>query len=157
MIETSSCASTLESSLSDAAAVTMAVRSSPARVIADRNPSAIDSTETTTTTTPTMPIIATTDAVNRCGMLRRLTVTIASVCETALNIRSLSRPSRQRFGDPQTACLPRGHRSSDKSETDDQARPDNDVAGTKVECGKQASCGVTATDNHPCRRESRPA
>src|SRR5262249_43308655 len=157
IIDTSSCASTLESSLSDAADVTIAVRSSPVPVIAARKPSAMERTETNTTITPTIPMIAITEAVNRCGILRRLTATTAHVCDAALNMRCPSSLSHQRLRDSQTASLPGWHASGDTPEQDDQAGADGDVFGAKMERGEQTSCRVATLDHKPRRQECQSA
>ena len=57
---------------------TIARLGDPVPCTAALNPSLIDSTDTSTTTTPAMPMTATTDELNRCGIVRMLTSVTAT-------------------------------------------------------------------------------
>ena len=67
----------LDSSSDDPPRNTSATSSLPDRSSAARNPSPIDSSETSTATTPPMPMTATSDVPMRAGRLRRFIAVIA--------------------------------------------------------------------------------
>ena len=128
---------------------TMIRSGSPAFVIADLNPSAIERTDTKTITTPAMPMMAT---IGGAGPLADRAQVDAGDGNDLGQHRSAP---AQRVNDFEAARLQRRHHAGHQAEHQHQHDAEHDVLRREVEDREQAAGWIALRDDQPGQRQTR--